>query len=178
MKPHLHAPAHPQFGDEGRKRFLEFVHKVSPTADPTSVLLFVSLMHAKNHLSMASEKSLGTAGLSWPKLRLLMSLHRQEQHGEGSGMQPSELSDLQGISRNTVSALIAGLEEDGLISRELHDTDRRKFLIRLTPEGRKVLKSKLEGHFRFLTRCFDEFTPTERQTLLDLLTRLNEKMTE
>lgn len=178
MKPHSHSHVHPPLHGDGQKRFLEFVRQVSPEADPKSVLLFVSIMHAKNHLSAASERNLGTAGLSWPKLRLLMSLHRQEQHGDCSGMQPSELSSLQGISRNTVSALIAALEEDGLISRGLHETDRRKFLIRLTPEGRKVLKSKLESHFRFLTRCFEEFTPAERQTLLELLTRLNENLTE
>ncbi len=178
VKPHTHTPVHPHIRGDGQTRFLEFVKQVSPEADPTSVLLFVSIMHAKNHLSTASERNLGTAGLSWPKLRLLMSLQRQEQHGDCKGMQPSELSSLQGISRNTASALIAGLEEDGLISRELHETDHRKFLIQLTPEGRRVLKTTLDSHFRFLTHCFAGFTPAERQTLLELLTRLNEKLTE
>ncbi len=175
---HAHVHDHQPLRGDGQKRFLEFIKRVSPEADPKSVLLFVAIMHARNHLSVASEKNLGTAGLSWPKLRMLMSLQRQEQHGDCTGMQPSELSSLQGISRNTASALIAGLEEDGLISRELHETDRRKFLIRLTPEGRKVLKSKMDSHFCFLTRCFGGFTPAERQTLLDLLTRLNETLTE
>ncbi len=39
------------------------------------------------------------------------------------GMKPSELSAAQGVGRNTVSALIASLEEDGFISRALHAQD-------------------------------------------------------
>jgi DNA-binding MarR family transcriptional regulator len=91
-------------------------------------------------------------------------------------MQPSELSEMQGISRNTASALIASLEKDGLIRRELDGTDHRKFLIHLTPEGRKLLKSHQKGHFEFITHCFEGFSASERETLLDLLTRLNKDL--
>ncbi len=91
-------------------------------------------------------------------------------------MQPSELSDWQGISRNTVSALIASLEKDGLISRELHGMDRRRFLIRLTPEGRRLVKAKLGSQFKFASSCFKDLSPQDRKTLADLLTRLNESL--
>jgi DNA-binding MarR family transcriptional regulator len=170
MKTHPHPHRH--FDAEHQRRFLEFIREVSPEADPTSVILFGLMQHTNNLLLQAAEKHLDTAGLSWAKMRLLINLHRAEKHGAAC-MQPSELSELQGISRNTVSALIASLEEDGLISRELHDTDRRKFLIRLTPEGRKLLKAKLKGQFMFVTSCFEELTAAERQALLDHLRRLN-----
>ena len=107
-----------------------------------------------------------------------MNLHRGEQHGVTAGMQPSELSDAQGVSRNTVSALIASLEKDGLLSRELHGTDHRRFVIRLTSEGRKLLKTKMASQFRFVTECFSNFTAAERQTFLNFLMRLNRKLTE
>jgi DNA-binding MarR family transcriptional regulator len=167
---------HPRDG-EGRKWFLEFIRRVSPSADPTSVMLFGQIARANHLLEHAAEKNLG-GQLTWAKFRLLMNLGRGEHHGAAAGMQPSELSDAQGVSRNTVSALIASLEGDGLITRELHSTDRRRFVIRLTPEGRKVLKTKLDGQFRFVTHCFDSFSATERQALLDLLVRLNQDLEE
>ncbi len=170
---HLH-----DLNDEKRKPFLEFIRAVSPSADPTSVLLFIQVMHANNLLEQAAEKHLGGAGLSWAKFRLLINLHRGEQHGATEGMQPSELSDAQEVSRNTVSALIANLEKDGLISRELHGTDHRRFVIRLTPEGRKLLKTKMGSQFKFVTECFDAFSASERQTFLDFLSRLNHSLVE
>lgn len=163
--------------DDKTGRLLEFIHEVSPQADPTSALLFGQLLRADHHLIQAAEKQLGTAGLSWAKFRLLVDLFRHEFHGKGEGMQPSDLSEQQGICRNTVSSLIASLEKDGLISRELHHTDRRKFVIRLTPQGHKVLKSKLANQFIFVTDCFGAFSATERQNLLNLLMRLNQSLT-
>ncbi len=173
-----HDWGHHRLGDDRHRGFLQFIREVSPEADPTSVVLFGQIMRANNLLVRAAERNLGHAGLTWAKFRLLMNLHRVEVHGHSEGMQPSELSDLQGISRNTVSALIASLENDGLISRELHGTDHRRFVIRLTPEGRRLLKTKLGGQFKFVSGCFDEFSPQERQTLADLLTRFNESLKE
>lgn len=172
-------PMHPHSQPNGEKqeRFREFINQVSPGADAKSVLLFGQLMHAHNLLTQAADRHLGAVGLSGAKFGLLMNLRRGEKHC-GAGMQPSELSELQGTSRNTVSALIASLEEDGLISRQLHDTDRRKFLIRLTPEGRKVLETNLDSQFRFVTYCFAGFTASEREILLDFLTRLNASLRE
>jgi len=164
--------------DEKRKHFLEFIRQVSPTADTTSVLLFIQIKHANNLLEQAAEKNLGGAGLTWAKFRLLTNLHRGEAHGATAGMQPSELSDAQGVSRNTVSALIASLEKDGMISRELHGTDHRRFVIRLTPDGRKLLKTKMGSQFKFVTQYFDAFSATERQTFLDFLNRLNHSLDE
>ena len=171
-----HDSDHHQMNDQRRKWFLEFIRHVSPTADPTSVMLFGQVTRANNLLEQAAERNLSGAGLTWAKFRLLMNLGRGEQHGAAQGMQPSELSDAQGVSRNTVSSLIASLEKDGLITRELHGTDHRKFVIRLTPEGRKLLKARMNDQFTFVTRCFDDFTATERQTLLEFLLRLNERL--
>jgi DNA-binding MarR family transcriptional regulator len=174
---HTHFHAHPHAPGEGREHFLRFIRQVSPEADPTSVMLFSQILRANNQLTQAAERNLGGGGLTWAKFRLLMDLGRQE-HLQSTGMQPSELSDNQGISRNTISALLASLEADGLVSRELNETDRRKFLIRLTPEGRKMLKSKMNGQFLFVTRCFQVLDASERQTLSQLMARLNASLEE
>ncbi|MCL4396633.1 MAG: MarR family transcriptional regulator [Chloroflexi bacterium] len=140
--------------------------------------MFRQVHRADHLLTHAAEKQLEIAGLSWPKFMLLLVLQVNEAHGAGTGLQPSELSEVQGIPRNTVSELLASLEEEGLVSRELHGTDRRKFVIRLTPQGRKTLKSKLGTQFRQITKCFNALGVEERATLLDLLTRLTQSLSE
>ena len=172
--------SHPGYSASGRPAewFRDFVRQVSPTADPASVMLFVQLLRANNRLVQVAEKELSTSGLSWAKFRLLMNLEHSERHPDTKGLQPSELSEMQGISRNTASALIASLERDGLITRELHGTDRRRFVIRLTPDGHKLVKNKLDSQLRFLSQCFDSLSPQERNQLAEMLTRLNEQLRE
>ncbi len=168
----------PRTPEQRRAQFLKFVERVSPEADPTSILLFRQLHKVDHLLTRSAEKQLEIAGLSWPQFMLLIALQRNETDGTGGGMHPSELSDLQGIPRNNVSTLLASLEEEGLVSRELHGADRRKFLIRLTPHGRKILQSKSSAQFRHITKCFAAFNHAERATLLELLTRLDQSLSE
>ncbi len=168
----------PHTQEERRALFLELIDRVSPGADPTSVLLFRQVKRADRLLTRFAERQLEIAGLSWPRFMLLMLLLANETFRGGGGLQPSELSEIEGIPRNSVSTLLAGLEEEGLISRELHGTDRRKFVIRLTPHGREILKSKLGTQFQQLTELFAAFSEQERATLLELLTRLTGSLSE
>jgi DNA-binding MarR family transcriptional regulator len=164
--------------EQRHAQFLDLIESVSPEADPTSILLFRQV-HKVNHLlTRSAERQLEIAGLSWPKLMLLLVLLSNETYGPGGGLEPSELSDLQGIPRNSVSTLLASLEGEGLVSRALHSKDRRRFVIRLTPQGRKTLKSKLGTQFRQVTKCFAALGAQERATLLDLLTRLTQTLSE
>ncbi len=164
--------------EQRHAQFLDFIQRVSPNADPTSILLFRQVVKAHRLLTRAAEKQLEIAGLSWPKFQILLALQGNETYGPGGGLQPSELSELQGIPRNTVSELLASLEQEGLISRALHGTDRRRFVIRLTPQGRKTLKSRLGTQFRQMTKNFSALGTQERATLLDLLTRLTQSLSE
>lgn len=168
----------PRTKEQRQAQILDFIRRVDPEADLTSILLFRQVRKVDQLLTRSAEKQLEIAGLSWPKFMILMALQGNETLGPGGGMQPSELSELQGIPRNTVSELLGGLEEEGLISRELHGTDRRKFVIRLTSLGRKTLKSKLGTQFRQITRCFAALGSQERETLLELLTRLSQSLSE
>src|SRR5438552_12370547 len=104
----------------GHDAFMKFVHACSPNADELSVVLFGQFQRAQHLLMKAMERNLEDVGLSWAKFRVLMNLMRAEQDGPLAGLQPSELSERQDISRNTMSALISNLEKDELIHRELH----------------------------------------------------------
>jgi DNA-binding MarR family transcriptional regulator len=171
---HEHARGRPF---RSREEFTKFVQNVCPDADITSFLLFGQVHRASHMLEQAAERSLERVGLSWAKFRLLMYLVHCESL-DGSGLQPSELSERQDISRNTVSALIGGLEKDGLISREPHGEDRRRYVIRLSAKGRRIVQAQLAGQIQFVSQCFDALRPGEREELLKQLFKLNASLSE
>lgn len=113
--------------------------------------------------------------ISSARMRLLMRLalhHRLT----GEGLSPSEISRFLGVSRNTVSSLLNGLEEQGLVTRDLHPTDRRQFIITLTPEGQRLHATHAPRFAHYMKNVFSALTPDEQATLLDLLKKLNTGM--
>jgi DNA-binding MarR family transcriptional regulator len=174
MKPPKHQIEQFKSSDD----YLRFVREVSPNADLNCVMLYGNIQRAHHYLQQLMERRMETVGLSWAKLRMMMNLLHSERHSDSGGLQPSELSARQDISRNTASALISGLEKDGLISRALHGKDRRKFIIQLTPAGRKLLLNQMDEQFLYVSRLFDALSERQRQTLLDLMMGLNTKLKE
>jgi DNA-binding MarR family transcriptional regulator len=114
--------------------------------------------------------------LSQARMRLLIRLMIDNQMGIASGLQPSELSRYLGVSRNTVSALLNGLEEQGLIERHLHPTDRRQFLIRITPAGYDLVHTRAPQFAAFIASLFEDLSPDERKILLNLLDKLHNRL--
>jgi DNA-binding MarR family transcriptional regulator len=113
---------------------------------------------------------------SHPRMRLLIRLEVEARLGHDDGVLPSELSQWLGVSRNTVSALLNGLETQGLIQRHLHPKDRRRIQIRLTDEGHVLVKKRAPQMGSFIHSLFDTLTPEERDTLSTLLEKLLEGM--
>jgi DNA-binding MarR family transcriptional regulator len=109
---------------------------------------------------------------SHARMRLLIRLEIDARLGRDEGVLPSELSQWLGVSRNTVSALLNGLEEQGLIERHLHPDDRRRIQIRLTDEGHQLVKHRAPQMGAFTHNLFDALTPEERDTLSTLLEKL------
>lgn len=59
------------------------------------------------------------------------------------GCTPSDVADRLGIARPTASRLVDGLVRRGLVSRGAGDGDRRRVVLRLTPDGaRRVAASR------------------------------------
>jgi DNA-binding MarR family transcriptional regulator len=83
-----------------------------------------------------------------------------------------ELADWVRMDRTTMVGFIDGLEEAGYVRRERNPSDRRAYLLQLTPEGRKVQKRAerlmLEAEDEFLA----ELSEAEREQLLGLLAKL------
>ena len=104
--------------------------------DPAKIDLFRHFKVISHLLSLLSGQY-HKETLSVARMQLLVRLLVERNLGNTEGISPSGLSKFLRVSRNTVSALLNGLEEQGLIERELHPTDRRQFLIRITAAGER-----------------------------------------
>lgn len=134
------------------------------------------LFHIGNLMERANELALKDSPLSSARLRLLMPLLIAERLGESVNISPTMLSRLNNVSRNTISALLRSLEEQGLITRELDADDRRKFLIRLTDAGRARVLEQAPQFGAFTQGLFANLTAAERETLLRLLNKVRDTL--
>jgi len=164
--------------EERRQRWIAFVQSIEPDMTPQAVRLMGDWRRISHALHQVGEASLADSGLTEAQYLVLMSLYIHE-HIEGRTMlNPSEISKWRGTSRNTISSLIRGLEEDGLIARHLDNEDRRKFNISLTADGRALVSQHAHKQFRTVGGCFNRLSETEQETLSTLLDKLSQNLEE
>lgn len=160
---------------EARRQWLIFLESLDSDIDPLTVRLMEQLRQVSHDIYQISEQSLARAELSFAQYRILMQLYfTRVVHGRDA-LNPSEISDRQGTSRNTVSALIRTLEESGYVARHLDQDDRRKFNIRITAEGEAIVRDNALRHLKTIEDCFGVLNSAEQETLLTLLTRTSQR---
>jgi DNA-binding MarR family transcriptional regulator len=80
-------------------------------------------------LARVAEQTCQATGISLPQYRLLVSV-------SGGPQRASELAASVGVSRPTLTSLVDGLEQAGLLRRVPVPTDRRGIRLELTEGGR------------------------------------------
>lgn len=167
-----------KYSPEEREKWLAALQALTPEANPSAVRLVDQLRLIAHTLYQIGELSVTNTGLSYAKYRLLVGLFFHEQLEGRCEMNPSQISEQQGTSRNTISALIRDLEDEGLLERSLDSQDRRKFNIQLTSDGRQLVQDHVSKHFQSVTTCFDVLDEDEQETLSRLLTKLSSRVFE
>lgn len=112
------------------------------------------------------------ASISGPRWLLLLRLYVEEARGEHLGVQPGYLSRCEAVSKNTISVLLRGLEDQGYVERTLDSEDRRGFRIRLTAAGRKLVRSIAPSRLAHLNTLVEGLRVEERAELIRLLSKL------
>ncbi|MGW4245704.1 MarR family winged helix-turn-helix transcriptional regulator [Nocardia sp. NPDC004722] len=138
-------------------------------ADPQAVLVAVRLLAAGAKLGQASESHFARFGLSTGRYRLLAAL--EDSDGE---LAPSQLAAILGVTRATVTGLIDGLEQQGLVCRRASVEDGRAVVAVLTARGAQKLREVAPEHFSRLQEMVGGLTHAERATFLELLERINQ----
>jgi DNA-binding MarR family transcriptional regulator len=105
-------------------------------------------------------------GTTLPRFDLMAQL---ERHPEGLKM--NELSRLLMVTGGNVTAIVDQLEKEGLVERG-SPADRRAWLIRLTPAGKKSFAEMARAHEQWVVELLAGLTSRERDELLKLLAKL------
>jgi len=116
----------------------------------------------------ASHKA-AEAGASVPRLRLLYAVMC---HGP---QKMADLADELTVTPRNVTALVDGLEGEGLVRRVPHSTDRRITLVELTCSPDRVA-AQFQTYQASIERLFDVLTVDDQRTLLRLLATLRDRL--
>jgi DNA-binding MarR family transcriptional regulator len=110
--------------------------------------------------------------MSYPRLRLLEQLHCVGPDRMGA------LGEELGLTPRNMTALVDSMEEEGLVARRAHPTDRRAVLVELTDAGLRIADELLEPRIAELAALFDGLTPPDRERLLTTLRTLLDALRE
>lgn len=89
------------------------------------------------------------------------------------GTRTSDLADLLGVGRGTMSRQVTRLERLGLLARTADPHDSRSRPLALTPEGERRLAHARTGRQVYMRRSLEAWHADELGQLADLLARLN-----
>ena len=83
-----------------------------------------------------------------------------------------------GLERTTVADVVARLESRGLVTRHTNSRDQRVRLVRLSREGRQLVKKMARAVERAHAQTIAPLSPAEQQQLMALLLRMLEANNE
>lgn len=102
-----------------------------------------------------------------PRFDILSALDRNPE-----GLTMGNLSKLLMVSNGNVTGLVDRLMQEGLVTREAMEHDRRTFKASLTPLGAEVFREMASQHEDWIDDMFEELDNDEIEHLLALLNRL------
>ena len=92
--------------------------------------LYRTASTVRNHFEQTVLKP---AGLTWTAFVVLWVVWIWEE------METRHVAEEAGINKGTLTGVVKTLEGRGLVRREIPETDRRRTLLSLTPEGEKLM---------------------------------------
>jgi DNA-binding MarR family transcriptional regulator len=112
----------------------------------------------------------GKSGLTHRQFTVLSAVDSNE------GKSQTELVKLTGIDRSTLADLVSRLMAQGYLQRRRSKEDARTNAIRLTPVGKKMLKSSQSGAEEIDKRMLAMFSANDRRVLQECLGNLSNEM--
>jgi DNA-binding MarR family transcriptional regulator len=140
-----------------------------PQADVTAISSFLHLLRVATDLSVALDSCLSKHGLLQGRWWVLILLMREDT----KTATPSMLAEKAGVTRATMTGLIDGLEQYGLVERVFGQDDRRSIFIHLTDAGQAKLDAVMPDYYQRLRLCMQGLDESARQQLHQILDAIN-----
>lgn len=136
--------------------------------DVDGLYTWLSWAGATTEMLAAFEANLMQAGgLSQAQFFVLMLLKRNPQ-----GLSVGALAHGAGVASQTMTRTIDRMEKAQLCQRHTDPSDRRAWILTLSPEGEALLAKVLPEHYKWTTQLMTVFNQQERATLKQLMDKL------
>jgi DNA-binding MarR family transcriptional regulator len=140
-----------------------------PDLDSDAMGIVLRIQALDKILGDQAAESLQAFGLQWWQYDVLSALRRQ---GLPYQMAATELAAASRLTSGAMTNRIDRLENSSLV-RRLHDSDdRRRVIVRLTREGRRLIDQALEARFEMASAALASLDDHSRRQLSDLLRQL------
>jgi len=144
--------------------------------DPSAIHTWLVVMKAHRTLMRHAKRSIEAVEMCLSDFSILEALLHK-------GPQPvSELGRRIELTSGSMTTAIDRLEARRLVARTDHATDRRAWVIQLTPAGEALITKVFAGHVAAMETAMRGLSKTERSTLTGLLKKLGtaaeEQLTE
>ncbi len=114
-----------------------------------------------------------------PRAKLSLSQYHLIRPLDDSRELPvGELATAAAVSPPTATRMLDGLESQGIVTREHSRSDRRCVVVRLTPQGGRLLRSERARVEAKREELFAQLSPEEREQAEHLLQRLADLIEE
>jgi DNA-binding MarR family transcriptional regulator len=133
-----------------------------------SVRLWLRMLSCTNRVENIVRQNLqANFGTTLPRFDLMAQLERAPQ-----GLKMSELSQRMMVTGGNVTGITDGLENEGLVVREVDAADRRVYRVRLTAEGQRQFRRMAAEHEQWVIALFEGMGTRDKQQLVELLGEL------
>jgi DNA-binding MarR family transcriptional regulator len=137
------------------------------TFERNAIVALFALRTLAQRINDYTNEALAPLGLNAAKFNYLIVLYLNAE----PLMTLSELSRFIHTSNATVTAMVRGLERDGLVLRRAHDMDGRSTLVGLTAAGRQLVERAAPVHHAHWLDALADLSLDERAQLADLIIR-------
>ena len=129
-----------------------------------------AVQQLSRRLRHGARERLAPLGLTPGQGRALSALSRA-----GRPLRMAELAHALRVVPRSATGVVDGLEQAGLVRRDPDPASRRSVLVTLTDRGRGTLAELAEARRQTAEELFGVLDPADRQRLLTLLTRLDDR---
>jgi DNA-binding MarR family transcriptional regulator len=142
----------------------------SPPMEDTYRSVGYALKRAQQALRGYLDSALRNIGLTTPQYSVLAGLELSE------GLSSAELARRAFVTPQTMQAIIAALERDGLVKRTGHPAHGRVLTTELTPEGRSLVRVAHETVANAETKARNAVAPDDPEIIYAALLRIADAM--
>jgi len=127
---------------------------------------YVKLMRAAESITARAHRQLSSLGLTLSQFGVIEALYHL------GPLTQREIGQKILRSSGNITMVIDNLEKRNLVRRERSHADRRFFIIHLTEEGKKLIRSIFPPHAAVIAKQMGVLTAAEQQTLGNLCKKL------